>query len=72
MRSLILLLVFLVPWVLVCGLAYGAVYVGVNGSKDKELLGALALGAGLAAVFLAMPTTMMVMSILFPENKDKK
>jgi hypothetical protein len=71
MRSLILLLMLVFPWLLVFGLSGAAVYIGaVVGNKELTVM--CGLGAGLAAVFLAFPATMMVLAALFPESKDKK
>jgi len=70
MRSFILLLLFVFPWLLVIGLAAAAVYVGINAPHNKDLLLMCAVGAGLSATFLALPTTFMVLAAT--EDGDKK
>jgi hypothetical protein len=72
MRSLILFLAFLIPWLLVGGLVYAAFYAATV-YRDKDLTAACALGAGMIALWIGIPFTLMVMAALDPKNdKDKK
>lgn len=61
MRGLILMLLFVFPWLLVLGLAGAAVYIGaVVGNKELTVL--CAFGSGLTAIFIALPTSFAVLA----------